>query len=606
VTVRRGHEFPYAPVPTSASDDDGEGLDLVVATRTAVDPSAIARALVAVAGETVTETVLAHAPLFWTHVLTTLGCRRSDAEAALRVAGVPVRYVASARRASLVVPPALDFEGVTKLRATSWRQYRGEDPPPDPVSEGRWFLRDEPGGLAVDRARCGIGRGTRLAVIDDDAADFEQLDLDDTVRIGIDELSCGSGHGALMIGWAVGARTHEGTRFAGVAPGASVRAYAIPRPGDDALSLPLALARSAIDGADVIVCATYVEGTTSPMLDDALELASRRGRRGRGCIVILPTGRETSSPYESVHASLSLALDAPASDPRIFCVAPGGRRGGWFLWREQHGRLRPFANRGPAVRWLAPGDDIAYPFLAKERMFHAESSGAAALAAGVSLLVVANNPGLRASDVFTLLARCATPAEALPDDTMSSLVDRADALPLGRDRDGHDAKHGYGRIDATRACLAAGDPVCLELVSMGEDAAAKAWADARTSDPVARKIYDRRMARWAVRVLLGDADLEHGARALLRHVRLLASDAKRRAHHAPGAVSRHLAIVVRKIASEQGATRAIRPSIERLAMAARRLTEGGDAGEALLWPLAQRVFAPEGPHRPASAWLHTN
>jgi hypothetical protein len=258
------------------------------------------------------------------------------------------------------------------------------------------------------------------------------------------------------------------------------------------------------------------------------------------------------------------------------------------------------------VRWLSPGDDIAYPFLAKERMFHAESSGAAALAAGVALLVVANNPRLRAPEVFTLLARCATPAEGLSEETMASLVDRSDILPFGRDRDGHDAKHGYGRLHATRACLAARDPVCLELVLMGEDGAARAWADARDKDPAARKVYDKRFACWAVHALMGDADLEHAARAVLRHVRLLAADAKRQAHHPPGAVSRQLAIVARTMANSHRAPRSVRPFVERLAEAARRMAESGAEGEAPLWQLAQRVFASEGPHRSAPAWLHTN
>ncbi len=487
----RNHDFPYAPVPTCAADDDGEGLDLVVATAVPVEPDAIARAVEARCGAVVAKTLLAHAPVFWTAVHVERASRRSEVAKALALAGVPVRYVASAQRQSIAVPPPLDFDGVPRLRATTWSVGRRRTPLSDPDTPGRWFLRNEAGGLAVDRRVCGAGGGTRLAVIDDDAADVEHVDLDETVLVGIDKPSSASGHGALLIGWAVGARTHEGTRFSGVAPDASVRAYLIPRPGDDAVSLPLAIARAAIDGADVILCATYVEGTTSPMLDDALELATRLGRRGRGCMVVLPTGRETSSPRGSMHASLSLSLANPASDPRVLCVAPGGRHGGWFVWREQHGRLRPFANRGPAVRCLAPGDDIAYPFLAKERLFHAESSGASALAAGVMLLIVSSNPSLRVDEVFTLLDRCVSPAEPLSPETLAALTDRADALPLGRDLDGHDAKHGYGRMHATRACMAAADPLSLELVSMGEDQAARAWTDARRGKAAAQPIAAR-------------------------------------------------------------------------------------------------------------------
>ena len=166
-------------------------------------------------------------------------------------------------------------------------------------------------------------------MIDDDAEDVERLDLDHVVRLGARETSSASGHGALMVAWAVGARRSDGAAFLGVAPDASARLYLVPKPGEDVVSVPLAIVRAALDGADVIVCATYVEGTTSPMLDDALELAARLGRGGRGAAVVLPTGRETSSPGASVHASLSLALGDPASDPRVHCIAPGGRAGGW-------------------------------------------------------------------------------------------------------------------------------------------------------------------------------------------------------------------------------------------------------------------------------------
>src|SRR5262249_33308705 len=158
-------------------------------------------------------------------------------------------------------------------------------------------------------------------------------------------------------------------------------------------------------GADVIMCASYIEGTTSPMLDDALEFAARLGRRGRGAAVVFPVGRETSSPATSSHASLSLALGDPASDPRVFAIGPSGKEGGWFFWRDRKGRLRPFANRGPAVRWLAPGDDLTFPFLQDERLFHSESSGASAIAAGVILLVMESNPALRLTEVDAILTR---------------------------------------------------------------------------------------------------------------------------------------------------------------------------------------------------------
>jgi hypothetical protein len=592
VSFERPYDFPYAPVPTSAGDDDGFGLDLLVATSAPVAPDAVTAAIAETCGESSVTRVLAQAPLFWTQIHTTRGHRRADVAHALRRAGLPVRYVASASRGSLEVPPPLDLDLDDALRpgAAGWPVCPAREAPPDRPTAGRWFLRDGPGGLGVDRAVCGTGHGTRLAVIDDDAADLENVPLDATVLVGVERAPRASGHGALLIGWAVGARTHDGATFAGVAPDASVRAYVIPRPGDDVVSLALAVARAATDGADVIVCATYVEGSTSPMLDDALEVATRLGRGGRGCVVVLPTGRETSSPKGSVHASLSLSLGDPASDPRVLCVAPGGRGGGWFLWREQHGRLRPFANRGPAVRCLAPGDDLSYPFLAAERLFHAESSGASALAAAVALLVVSNNPTLAWGEAISLLVRSATPPEPLSGETLANMADRADALPRGRDRDGHDAKHGHGRLHALRACIAAADPVCLELVAMGEEQAARGWFEARRQG-LAAGAYSPSLACLAVRALLSDDSLAHALRVVLRHVRLLAADPTRADAHAAGAVGRYLALLLRRLdQAGAGATDAQHREIAALLGRARETPRTSESWEAQIVTWAEGLF----------------
>jgi hypothetical protein len=592
VNAGRPYDFPYATVPTSAGDDDGVGLDLLVATSAEIEPGVIANLLTETCSETSARTVFAQAPVFWTRVRTSRAHRRADVAAILRRAGVPVRYVASAERQNLCVPPALAFEGMPGLRAVDWAVTPVRAAPRDDWSEGRWFLRDEPGGLGVDRAVCGTGRGTRLAVIDEDAADLENVNVDATVLVGVDEAPRASGHAALLIGWAVGARTHEGTTFSGVAPDASVRAYIIPRAGNDVVSLPLAIARAASHGADVIACATYLEGSTSPMLDDALELATRLGRDGLGCVVVLPTGRETSSPRGSIHASLSLSLGDPASDARVLCVAPGGRRGGWFLWQEQHGRLRPFANRGPAVRCLAPGDDLAYPFLAAERLFHAESSGASALAAGVSLLVVSSNPWLRADEVFSLLARSGTPPEPLSPEASRALADTADVLPEVPDPDGHDAKHGYGRVHALRACLSATDAVALELVSIGEIAAARAWFEARRSEAAVAGVYSRALGCWSVRAFLADHALEHALRVVLRHLRLLAADPRRAEAHLAGGVSRQVALLVRSLQRvDGGSTDAVGREVRALAETAREAAQSPYAWESQLLALAQGIFS---------------
>jgi len=421
-------------------------------------------------------------------------------------------------------------------------------------------LRSET-GIAVNRHHFG-GAGTRLAVLDDDAAGASELDLDAEVLVNVQAAPRSSLHGATMIALAVG--TRQGPRaeqrwepFYGVAPHASPRLYCMPKPGTEVVSLPLAIVRAAADGADVIVCATQVEAMGSPMLDDALEFATRFGRRGRGAAVVLPVGRQASSPENSVHASLALALEDPASDPRIFAIGPSGREGGWFFWKDRKGRLRPFANRGPSVRWLAPGDDLTFPFARDEKLGHAESSGASAIAAGVMLLVLAANPRFRLADLDSILTSTATVVR--PNDIPSGvLADAFEAMPLGQDRDRHNAKHGYGRLHAGRACLSAADPVCAALVAMGEDDAAAAYLGQRRIKGRIGDAYSRRLGRWLVRAFLNDVTLFQSAKVLVRHVRLTARHPNRRRAHRRGALVRQLVLLLRAAMQSRTAPRASR------------------------------------------------
>jgi hypothetical protein len=391
-------------------------------------------------------------------------------------------------------------------------------------------------------------------VIDDEAAGVEGIDLDQEQLVNLTEAPRSNYHGTTMVALAVGTTATQSCKepFQGVAPCASPRLYCIPKPIDDVAALPLAIIRAAADGADVIMCASYIEGTTSPMLDDALEFAVRLGRRGRGAAVVFPVGRETSSPAASSHASLSLALGDPASDPRVFAIGPSGKEGGWFFWRDRKGRLRPFANRGPAVRWLAPGDDLTFPFLQDERLFHSESSGASAIAAGVVLLVLESNPSLRLTEVDAILTRTASriAADVWPS---GPLADRHDVDPIANDRDGHDAKHGYGRLHATRACLAAGDPICAALVAIGEDQAAASYAAMRDGDNLVRSAYSRAFGRWLSRAIVADASLLHGIKALVRHVRAASGRPERQLAHRRGSLVRQVVLVLRSAIQSQSA-----------------------------------------------------
>jgi hypothetical protein len=581
-------DFPYdVPVGRGDGVDPGDASDVVVATTGEVTVAEFREALGAPHASI--EPLIARAPLFWTRIVGA-GAAIADMTERFERAGIAVRYVSPARTGSMALPPPLGLAEAPVARPKRWRvkaRVKAAKPAQPTDSPGTWFLRADGGGIRVDRRICGTGAGTRLAVIDDETADIEKVELDRIVLVGIAAAPATTGHAALMTGWAVGAAPVDDRRFAGVAPDASARLYCIPKPGIDVVSLPLAIARAAFDGADVIVCATYVEGSTSPMMDDALEAATRLGRAGRGAVVLFPTGRETSSGSMSVHASLSLGLGDPASDPRIHCVAPGGREGGWFLWRTPRGKLRPFANRGPAVRWLAPGDDVAYPFSARERLFHAESSGASAIAAGVALLVLACNRSLRHSQVHALLLRTVDPPER--DDAFhAALADPADVLPAGHDADGHNARCGYGRLNAARACACARDPIALELIAMGEASRAGPWLEGA-------RPYSPRLARWAVRRLLARPELEHAVRAILRHARLVGAEPARANAHGPGALGRQVALVVRDLLASRPPPR-VR---QELAAAAEVLRSPSEEVDASLQTAILRLFGGSPPQVPA-------
>jgi hypothetical protein len=515
------------------------------------------------------EKLIERAPIYWTRIRSARPVTCGELTGCLARAGIDFRYAVSATLPDLTVAPPLEMNNVPPVRARGWK-VRGQSCAVEPHTSSRWFLGGD-GGVNVDRIRFSRGAGTRLAVIDNDAGDADLLDLDAEVLVNVPSASRVSLHAAMMIGWAVGSRVKvtgdgEDVLFRGVAPDASPRLYCIPKPGDDVLSLPVAIVRAVDDGADVIVCATYVDGTTSPLLDDALEFATRLGRKGGGTIVILAACREASSPASSVHASLSLSLADPASDPRVMCIAPGGHDGSWFLWRDRKGNYRPFANRGPAVRWLAPGDDLAFPFGRGERFFHAESSGASAIAAGAVLLVIASNPLLRVDEIDEVLRRSAEPAS--PSGVPAArLADRSDVLPHEHDRDGHDAKHGYGRLNAARACLLASDPVAAGLTLLGEENAALAYLDLRRSDPSIARLYSTQCGRWAVRAFLADARSMHAAKVILRHARLVAGRVERIHAHGRGAVLRQAVLLLRGLLDNEaipGPPRSVSLELARL------------------------------------------
>jgi len=563
-------DFEYAPVQSHALVDPVKAKEMVVATGSTADIGAALKRFDALT----IETLIDRAPLHWALVSAPKPLALQEVESELVRAGIDVRYVASARQPSMRLGRALHMRDAEPAHPDSW-SLRSQPIASDEDHPHRWFTGDD--GVRVQRDVCGFGVGTRLAMIDNDAGRTDALALDALIPIARPEpdrttLAC---HGAALVAWAIG---HA--RFAGVAPGASPRLYCIPKAGEEVVAFPLALARAVFDGADVVACATYLEGTTSPMLDDALEVAARLGRDGLGTAVFLAAGREMCSPGGLMPSSLSIDLGDVAADPRAFCIGPSGRGGGWFLYEDRRGELRPFGNRGPSVRFMAPGDDAANPF-APEQLRHTESSGATAFAAGVALLVLSCAPELTLEQLEGLLVVSATRSDPAAEVARVTSARQSELLPRATDRDGHNAKHGYGRLDATTACGAATDPVALLLAASGETTAVRRWMEHERR----RALMTPALAQRLSRTLLESEWLRRAGAILVRHVRLISSDTARADAHAPGALLRFVALLLRDLA------RATNDNPELLGLLERTTCDGGIAfGRAVaalaseLWP----------------------
>lgn len=592
--MKRDWDFEYR-VPARSTVPETT-TDFTVATRVEIERERLAHAIRAVDGDVRIDSLLLRPPLFWYRVRTESPRSLEHVVQSLSAADIPTRYVTPSAHASPAVGPRPDFSGIAARSESRWNRSTERTRTND--ASAHWFLTRE-SGVDVDRTICGAGRGTRLAVIDDEARDAELLDLDAEVLIGLGAAPRGSTHGAAMAAWAIGSRgdAEQGVPpYAGVAPDAACRLYVIPRPGHELVWLPMAIVRAVDDGADVVVCATYVEHTASPMLDDAFEFAVRAGRGGLGTAVVLPTGREISSPKGSIHASLTLDLGDPASDPRVLAVAPSGFCGGWFFWTDKNGKRRPFANRGPAVRIAAPGDDMPYPFATDGRFGHAESSGASAIAAGVALLVLGRNPGLRVDELYEVLSSTTRECPTEPEGTVG---DEADLLPAGRDPDGHDAKVGHGRASAFRACLAASDPITAALVALGEDDAARRYHVLRANVRSVGGAYSEQLAMWSARIVRTDRIFGDACAVLCRHLRLLAGHVDRQSAQSEGSTARALALLIERLAVH-GAPDAIAQEIRALSRRACEATGVPEARrnlERALFSLASELWVSE-PVRP--------
>lgn len=200
------------------------------------------------------------------------------------------------------------------------------------------------------------------------------------------------------------------------------------------------------NGADIISCSW---GTTDSQLrpgrrkTDAIAKAARKGRNGKGCIILFATGNDDLDyvSYYADHPDV-IAVSASTSKDRHASYANRGRsvtvcapsNGDWPIiaaraWWDEGTTLR---GEG-AFRYWADGRDRGNQY----KHFGGTSS-ATPLVAGICALMLSANPDLTAKQVKEIL------------------IQTADKIGEPWEyQNGHSLKYGYGRVNAERAVIEA-------------------------------------------------------------------------------------------------------------------------------------------------------
>ena len=323
--------------------------------------------------------------------------------------------------------------GAASPRADSVAGALGDRSTPASASRRETGFSGDGGGVRVDRRICGTGAGTRLAVIDDDAADVEQLELDRGRAA-----SASSGAPATERPRRPDGRLGRGRRR----PRRNALRGRGARCVGAALLHPEAGRRRRLAAARHRARRSSTEPTSS--------CARRTSRAPRARCSTTPwrsprtSGAGARHRRRAAHRPRDIERRAhrctracrsgfgdPASDPRVHCVAPGGRHGRVVSVADARGKAA--AIRQPRARGAlaGPGRRPRVPVLVpraavsrrvERRLRHRGRRRAAASSA--------RNP----SSSCTSCTRCSREAWTRPSRARlaaAALADPADVLPSG-------------------------------------------------------------------------------------------------------------------------------------------------------------------------------